>query len=109
VCVNATPTFTIKKSIVGSSTVDPGDTVTYLITVTNGGTAPGSTTFTDDFDDRVTPSAVTTDPAGGTCTPATVSGNNVLQCTTSSIEAGATQTFTYTAQMPSAFTGPAGG
>ena len=94
--------FTITKS----ATPDPaaaGATVTYTITVTNTGNSAGSTTFTDANDSRVTDiSAVTTKPAGGSCTPETATPTT-LDCTTSTIAPGGTQTFTYTAKMPASF------
>ena len=109
VCVNAAPIFTVEKDADPSSTNTNG-TVTYDITVRNTGSAPGSTTFTDDYDDRITNiSAVTTDPAGGSCSPATVDGTAGFSCSTSVINPGGSQVFTYTAKMPASFTGSSGG
>ncbi len=109
VCVNASPTFTVNKSA-NKSHAAAGEVVTYTITVTNGGTAAGSTTWTDDFDDRLSPSTATSNPAGNTCTATTVSGNKLFNsCATGTINPGASQTFTYTAAMPASFTGAPGG
>jgi uncharacterized repeat protein (TIGR01451 family) len=103
VCVSATPSFTVTKTA-SPTTTTPGGSVTYTITVTNGGSAPGSTTFVDDNDARVTAVSLTgTTPTGGGCTP--VSGSTDLSCTTSSLDPGASQVFTVTATMPTAFTG----
>ncbi|WP_460848562.1 choice-of-anchor P family protein [Nocardioides ultimimeridianus] len=101
VCVAAAPAFSVKKSA-DKTLVGAGDTVTYTVTVTNGGSAPGSTTFTDDFDDRLTPSTATSIPAGNDCSP-TLTGNRVFTCTTASLDPGKSQTFTYTAAMPATF------
>src|SRR5205807_10572941 len=108
-CVSAATSSTIAKKASPASAW-PGDLVTYTITVTNGGTASGSTTFTDDYDDRLSPSTPTPSPSTGPgCTFDTVAGNKVLDCTTGSILAGGSQTFTYTAIMPSTFTDPGTG
>jgi uncharacterized repeat protein (TIGR01451 family) len=102
VCVNAAPRFTVAKSA-SPNPANPGQTVTYTITVTNGGTASGSTTFIDNYDDRLTPTV----PAG--CTATTINnGDKVLSCTTGTIAAGGNQVFTYTAVMPTTFTGSDG-
>jgi uncharacterized repeat protein (TIGR01451 family)/fimbrial isopeptide formation D2 family protein len=100
--------FAITKTA-STTTATTGQQVTYTITVKNTGGLAGSTTFTDDFADSITPSAVTLNPSSaGSCSPATVSGNKVLSCTTMSIPAGGQQTFTYTANMPDSFTGASG-
>ncbi|WP_182378732.1 choice-of-anchor P family protein [Nocardioides sp. WS12] len=102
------PLFSITKTA-NPTTAAPGDTVNYTVTVKNTGGQPASTTFTDDHADNITPSAVTSNPSGGTCTPAGTT-NKVLNCTTSSIAAGASQVFTYSAVMPGSFTsGPGSG
>jgi uncharacterized repeat protein (TIGR01451 family) len=106
-CVTAAPNFTIQKT--ASPTVaNPGQQVTYTIVVDNTGTAPGSTSFTDANDPNVTHvTFVGSSPSGGTCGP--VSGTTNLSCTTSTISAGSSQTFTVTADMPTSFTGASGG
>ena len=96
VCVDAKPHFTIAKAASGDAL--PGSTITYTVTVTNDGTAPGSTSFTDDYDNRLTPTV----PAG--CT----AGSGVLTCSTDSIDPGKTQVFTSTATLPASYTGPSG-
>ena len=108
VCVTATPSFTIQKTASPAS-ASPGQKVTYTITVTNNGTASGSTTFTDMNDPTVTNVTFVppTSPKGGNCT--VVSGTTDLNCSTSNIKAGASQVFTITANMPTSFTGSPGG
>lgn len=100
VCVNANPHFTPTKS--ASPTVaDPGQTVTYTVTVKNDGQAPGSTSFTD------TPTAgvqiLTYDTSRCSLTGGT------LTCDTGTLAPGATATFVYTAKMPTSYTGGLGG
>ena len=106
VCVIASPNFTISKTA-NPTTANPGQMVTYTITVTNNGTAPGSTSFTDTNDPNVTNVTFVppTSPSGGTCSPA---GGTNLSCTTSTIDAGASQIFTVTADMPTSFTTSSG-
>jgi uncharacterized repeat protein (TIGR01451 family) len=107
VCVPATPAYTITKTASTTAT-QPGKPVTYTVTVKNTGAAAGSTTFTDDFDDRIDPGTVTSTPSGGTCSVVGTS-NLVLSCTTGVIAGGnGTQTFSYTAAMPATFTGDPG-
>ena len=107
VCVNASPAFTINKTA-SPTTADPGQLVTYTITVTNGGTAPGSTSFTETNDPNVTNATfVGSSPRGGTCTA--ISGTENFNCTTSRIKPGGTQVFTITVNMPATFTGNPGG
>ena len=107
VCVNAAPAFTVTKSA-SPTTASPGQLVTYTITVTNGGSASGSTTFKDDNDPNVTSvTFVSSSPTGGTCSP--IAGTTDLSCTTSSIDPGESQVFTVTAKMPTAFSGASGG
>jgi uncharacterized repeat protein (TIGR01451 family) len=109
VCVNASPTFTVTKSA-SKTQAATGEVITYTITVTNGGAAAGSTTWTDDVDDRLSPSTATSSPAGNSCTATTVSGNKKFNaCATGTIQPGSSQTFTYTAAMPDSFTGTPGG
>ena len=103
-CVNAPPMFGYTKTATPNP-ANPSQTVTYTITVTNNGQGPGVATFTDANDPRVTMiSAVTTNPAGGSCT---LSGTT-LSCTTGSVplDPGSSMTFTYTANMPASFSGP---
>ncbi|HVK29803.1 MAG TPA: choice-of-anchor P family protein [Nocardioides sp.] len=107
-CVRATPAFTVTKAA-GDTTADPGQEITYTITVENTGDAAGSTGFVDDFDDRLAPSDATSAPTGDDCAPTTADGNELFDCTTGTIPAGGSQTFTYTATMPESFTGPSGG
>jgi fimbrial isopeptide formation D2 family protein/uncharacterized repeat protein (TIGR01451 family) len=112
VCVSAAPKFTIDKNVSPTKDVVPGGTINYTVTISNTGTAPGSTTFIDDYDDRVTLSAITTNPLGGSCTAGidpNDSTNHILVCQTSSIEAKATQVFSYSATVPTDFTGESGG
>jgi uncharacterized repeat protein (TIGR01451 family) len=108
VCVNAAPDFAVTKTAT-PTTANPGDTVTYTITVSNNGTASGSTTFTDVNDPNVTNVTFTGSvPTGGTCSP--VTGTTNLSCSTSSIDPGKTQVFTVTVKMPATFAGtPAAG
>ena len=99
VCVNANPHFIATKSA-SPIVANPGQTVTYTVVVTNNGQAPGSTSFTD------TPPAgvqILTYPnscqlAGGT-----------LTCTTGTLAPGDSQTFIYTAKMPTGYSGSLGG
>ena len=99
VCVNANPHFTPMKSA-SPNVANPGQTVTYTVTVKNDGRAPGSTSFTD------------TPPAGvqiltypNTCTLTA----GTLTCNTGTLAPGATATFVYTAKMPTGYTGGLGG
>lgn len=108
VCVAAATAFTVTKTV-DDGTVAAGEVVTYTITIENTGTASGSTTFTDDFDDRLSPSNAVSDPAGNTCAPTDDGGAKSFQCGTGTIEPGKTQTFTYSAAMPATFTGTSGG
>ena len=101
VCIEAAPDFDVTKSA-NDTEAAPNDEVTYTVVVSNNGTAPGSTEFTDDFDDRLDPSV----PDG--CTK-TTDGNLVLNCATGTIPAGESETFTYTAVIPDVLTGPSGG
>ena len=103
VCVEAAAAFTITKTV-DDETATPGQTVTYTITVENTGSAAGGTSFEDDFDSRLNPGEVTSDPTGGTCNEA----DGVLSCETGSIPAGDTQTFTYSAQIPATIEGESG-
>jgi uncharacterized repeat protein (TIGR01451 family) len=106
VCVTATPGFVINKTA-NTTTASPGQQVTYTVTVTNDGTAAGSTSFTDTNDPNVTNvTFVSSSPRGGSCTP--VSGTTNLVCTTSRIKAGSSQVFTITVDMPTSFTGTPG-
>jgi uncharacterized repeat protein (TIGR01451 family) len=109
VCVTASPSFTVNKTFTPSNPVSPGATVTYTITITNGGTAPGSTTFTDNFDDRIDPTTPTPSPAGGSCSLVSPGGDDQFSCTSGIIEPGQSQTWTYTGTMPTTFTGDPGG
>jgi uncharacterized repeat protein (TIGR01451 family) len=99
VCVNANPHFTAAKS--ASPTVaGPGDVVTYTVKVTNDGQAPGATSFTD------TPPAgvqILTFPSGCTLLSGT------LTCTTNVLAPNGSQSFVYTAKMPTSYTGSLGG
>ncbi len=104
VCVNAEPTFTVEKSA-NPTTAIPGQLVTYTIKVTNGGTASGSTTWSDNFDDRLAPSNATTS-GGPDCVPGATAFTN---CSTGTIDAGASKSWTYTANMPEDFGGAPGG
>jgi fimbrial isopeptide formation D2 family protein/uncharacterized repeat protein (TIGR01451 family) len=106
VCVEASPEFTIEK-IADDLTAAPGQEITYTITVENTGSTGGTTTFVDDFGDRLDPSEVATDPTGGSCVE-TTTGNELFTCQTSSLAPGDTQTFTYTAAMPATFEGESG-
>ncbi|WP_186449810.1 choice-of-anchor P family protein [Nocardioides sp. J9] len=107
-CVQADPQFEVTKTV-DDAVATPGQEVTYTVTVTNNGKAPGTTTFRDDFDDRLSPSTATSAPTGADCEPTTDEGNKVLDCTTGTIPAGGSQTFTYSAAMPTSFSGPSGG
>ena len=106
-CVAAAPEFDIEKTVVSES-AGPGDDVEYTITVTNNGTAPGATTFTDDYDDSLDPELPTSD-GDGTCTAGDDPENETFACETGTIPAGGTETFTYTATMPETFEGESGG
>jgi uncharacterized repeat protein (TIGR01451 family) len=91
------PDFSITKSSnAPAGGVDPGATVTYTVVVTNTGQGPGSGSFTDTYQSGVTilsvPSGCTNDAAART-----------LTCTTGTLAPGDSQTFTYTAKMPSTF------
>jgi uncharacterized repeat protein (TIGR01451 family)/fimbrial isopeptide formation D2 family protein len=111
VCVTATPNLVVDKSVTPTSGVKAGDTVTYSLKVTNMGTAPGNNTFTDNYDNRLTPSGVTVNPPanGAGCTPVVIAGDNELSCMSGVLDPGASRTFTYTAAMPSTFSGAPGG
>ncbi len=102
VCVTASPTFTIVKTA-RSSTAAAGGNVIYDVVVTNTGSAPGSTSFTDNYDDNA--STVT---LPGNCTDTTVGTDKKFTCTTGTINPGLTQTITYTMKMPASFTGAPG-
>src|SRR5688500_9375245 len=75
VCVEASPEFTIEKTA-DDLTASPGQEITYTITVENTGSTGGTTTFVDDFGDRLDPSEVVTDPTGGSCEE-TTTGNEI--------------------------------
>jgi uncharacterized repeat protein (TIGR01451 family) len=99
VCVNASPHFTATKTA-NPTVANPGDTVTYTVTVRNNGTAPGSTSFTDTPPTGV---QILTYPNSCTLTAGT------LHCTTGTLAPGDSQVFTYTAKMPTGYTGALGG
>ncbi|MFL6025269.1 MAG: choice-of-anchor P family protein [Marmoricola sp.] len=103
VCVTAAPTITVVKTP-RSTTAGPGDNVVYDVVATNSGTAPGSTTFTDNIDDSA---SIVTLPSN--CTDTTVAGDKKFTCTTGTINPGGTETVTYTIKMPSTFTGTPSG
>ena len=65
VCVQAAPEFTMRRR--GRPDRDPGQEITYTITVKNTGSAGGAATFVDDFDDRLDPRMSRPNPAGGSC------------------------------------------
>jgi len=96
VCVDADPAFTILKSssVVPPATVAPNAEVTYTVTVTNVGKAPGSTSFSDPLTN------LTLVTAGPGC-----SGSTTLTCTTGTLAPGAHQDFTYTVKVPAAYSG----
>lgn len=102
-CVAASPEFTVAK-VADKTDAAPGDTVTYTITVSNGGTAAGSTSFIDDFDNRLEPSTAASDPSGADCEP----DAGAFQCTTGVIPAGGSQSFTYSATLPATYSGESG-
>jgi hypothetical protein len=90
VCVNASPSFTTTKTP-RTTTAAAGGNVTYDVVVTNGGSAPGATSFTDNYDDSA---SVVTLPSN--CTDSTVGTDKKFTCTTGTIPAGGSQTITYT-------------
>lgn len=104
VCVDIAPAFVITKTV---DNADPalGETVEYTVRVTNNGSAPGSTSFTDDYDPRLEPTDVVLTPIGGSCTD----DGDVIACDTALLPAGSSQTFVYSAEIPTSFTGAAGG
>ncbi|MCW2856732.1 MAG: hypothetical protein JWR52_2347, partial [Marmoricola sp.] len=104
VCVTAAPTITVVKTA-RVATAAPGAEVTYDVVATNGGTGPGSTTFTDNIDDSA---SIGTLPS--TCQDTTTpAGDKQFTCTTGVINPGQSETITYTVFMPPSFTGtPAG-
>ena len=61
VCVEAAAAFTITKTV-DDETAAPDQDVTYTITVENTGSTGGTTSFVDDFDDRLDPGEVTSEP-----------------------------------------------
>jgi uncharacterized repeat protein (TIGR01451 family)/fimbrial isopeptide formation D2 family protein len=109
VCVPAAPSFTVVKTFSPANPAKPGDTITYTITVTNSGKASGSTTFNDNFDDRIDPTTPVPSPAGGSCTLNSPNGDDQFDCTTGTIDPNQSQTWTYTGTMPTKFTGDPGG
>ena len=99
--------FTISKSA-SPNPAAAGATVTYTITVTNTGGSGGSTSFTDTNDSRITNISAVTLSAGGSCTESGTPTGQTITCTTGSIAPGGSETFTYTAVMPSSFTSGGG-
>ena len=95
----------------GVTTVTPGGTVTYTITVTNGGTVGNpAATVTDNFPAALTCSTTCTGALGGTCTAGPVAGNlndsanvpsggSVTYTAVCSISPGATGSLTNTATV----------
>jgi len=114
VCINATPNLTVVKTATPENAV-PGQEVTYRITITNSGSASGSTGFTDDYDDRIIPTTPVPDasvpgnPTGGTCAKGTTNGNKIISCTSDTLDPGESQVWRYTAKMPAKFSGQPGG
>lgn len=107
VCLDIAADFTVTKTVAAEDQdAEPGDVVDYTITVENIGSAPGSTSFTDDYSELLT--LVTDpvrDPTGGAC----VDDGDTIACTTAVLDAGASQTFTYSGTLPDTFTGDDGG
>ncbi|MFL6158770.1 MAG: choice-of-anchor P family protein, partial [Marmoricola sp.] len=103
VCVDASPTFTLKKTP-RTTTAAAGANVTYDVVVTNNGSAPGSTTFTDNYNDAASTVTLPT-----SCTDSTSGTDKKFTCTTGTINPGQTETITYTLKMPTTFTGTPSG
>jgi len=75
-----------------------GDSVIYRITVTNDGSAPGSTTVVDDYDaDHITVSDINPAPDSHDTV------NGVITWNTGTIEPGASTVFTYTGTFDKPF------
>jgi len=102
VCVNAVAAFTVTKAV-SAGPYAPGGSITYTVTVKNTGSAPGATTWVDDFDDRLAPSDAVSTPVGASCSPTEDAGNELFDCPTSELQPGASQTFVYTATIPATF------
>ena len=100
-CVNASPVLTTDKTV-SSSTADPGDTVTYTITVTNSGNADATTTIVDDYDQAHL--VISNISNGG------VNNNDTITWTNVPVAAGQAVARTYDATVTGPFTGipPAG-
>lgn len=98
VCVNAAPHFIPTKSASPSTTI-PGGTVTYTLTVTNNGTAPGTGVVTDVRQSGVT---ILTNPLPAGCV---ITNATTITCTSTHLLApGDSQTWMYQAQMPASGT-----
>lgn len=95
------PAITVDKSA-NTGTAEPGTPVVYRIVATNNGTASGTKTFEDDYDDRLS----VTPPAG--CVDSSTATNEKMTCTTGTLAPGANQVFEYTVIMPEILTGTSG-
>src|SRR5207245_143853 len=79
--------------------VRPGGSLTYTVSVTNGGpNAAASVTMNDPLP-ALTTFQSETHPAGWTCTTPAVGSTGTVSCTTASLASGATATFTIVVQV----------
>jgi uncharacterized repeat protein (TIGR01451 family)/fimbrial isopeptide formation D2 family protein len=105
-CVTATPAFTVTKVAKDANgnvitSANPGDTITYVITVTNTGSAPGSTSVVDHYDSRLTNIGNISPNTGVNDSTA----HTVTWADSGTINPGGTATFSFTAQIPTTFSG----
>jgi uncharacterized repeat protein (TIGR01451 family) len=100
-CVNAAATWDVEKTATPvPNPAVPGGSISYSITVTNTGTAPGSTPVVDSYDARlinirsITPNTGTHNATDHTVTWAS-----------GTINPGDSKTFSFLADIPATFTG----
>ncbi|HVA85072.1 MAG TPA: hypothetical protein VNF73_02015 [Candidatus Saccharimonadales bacterium] len=97
-CITVAPPKLIAKKVVDKTTANPGDTLTYTITVQNTIGSPVSGVNIGDDISPVVPSHGTF----GTSTPAaTITGGNQLSWSNQTIPALSTSTYTYTVVLNS--------
>src|SRR5439155_109181 len=106
-CVSAGPAFTVAKKATNPTTgatitsANPGDTIRYVITVTNTGNASGSTPVNDTYDSRLSTPTNVTPNTGVVDTTA----HTVTWSTSGTIQPGSSAQFSFDVTIPLTFTG----